>query len=62
MPEQGVLSELPYKAPILYGSGTQTLVRGNDCSVFKMENETGEGSMTWYPVLPELNFYIMTFT
>ncbi len=52
MPEQGVLSESLYKAPILYGPGTRTLARGDDCSVFKMENETGEGIMTWYPVLP----------
>ncbi len=52
MPEQSILSESLYKAPVLYGPGTQTLVRGDDCSVFKMENETGEGIMTRYPVLP----------
>ncbi len=52
MPEQGILSESLYKAPILYGPGTRTLARGDDCSVFKMENETGEGLMTCYPILP----------
>ncbi len=52
MPRQSILSESLYKAPVLYGPGTQTLVRGDDCSVFKMENETGEGIMTRYPVLP----------
>lgn len=52
MSEQSILSESFYKAPVLYGPGTRTLVRGDDCSVFKMENETGEGIMTRYPVLP----------
>ncbi len=52
MPEQSILSESFYKAPILYGPGAQILVQGDDCSVFKMENETGEGIMTRYPVLP----------
>ncbi len=54
MPRQSILSESLYKAPVLYGPGTQTLVRGDDCSVFKMENETGEGIMTRYPVLPRI--------
>lgn len=52
MPEKTILSESLYRSPILYGPGTQTLARGDDCTVFKMENETGEGIMTRYPVLP----------
>lgn len=52
MSEQSILSESLYKAPVFYGPGTQVLARGDDCSVFKMENETGEGIMTRYPVLP----------
>ena len=52
MSEQSILSESLYKAPILYGPGTRTLAQGNDCTVFKIKNETGEGIMTRYPVLP----------
>ena len=52
MSGQSILSESLYKAPILYGPGTQVLAQSDDCSVFKMENETGEGIITHYPVLP----------
>lgn len=52
MAAQSVLSESLYKAPALYGPWMQTLVQGEDCSVFKMENNTGEGIITRYPVLP----------
>ena len=52
MSGQSILSESLYKAPILYGPGTQVLAQSDDCTVFKMENETGEGIMTRYPVLP----------
>ncbi len=52
MAEQSILSEFFYKAPILYGPGTKILAQNEGCTVFKMENETGEGSMTQYPVLP----------
>ena len=46
MPAQSILSEA------LYGSGTQVLTQNDGCTVFKIENETGEGVMTRYPVLP----------
>ncbi|MDE6591140.1 MAG: AraC family transcriptional regulator, partial [Oscillospiraceae bacterium] len=52
MTEQSLLSESFYKTAIRYGPEIQTLVRDDDCFVFKMENETGEGTMTRYPVLP----------
>lgn len=38
--------------PSIYGPWVQTLAQGPDCTVFKMENDTGEGLITRYPVLP----------
>lgn len=35
-----------------YGPEIQTLAQNNCASVYKLENETGEGTMTQYPVLP----------
>lgn len=49
MPTQSILSEVFYKS---YGPETQTLAQGEDCSIYKVDNETGEGVMTRYPVLP----------
>lgn len=52
MPAQSILSEAFYQSQALYGSGTQVLTQNDGCTVFKIENETGEGVMTRYPVLP----------
>lgn len=52
MPAQSILSESFYQSPAFYGPGSQILVQNDGCTVFKMENETGEGIMTRYPVLP----------
>lgn len=49
---QSILSEAFYQSQALYGSGTQVLTQNDGCTVFKIENETGEGVMTRYPVLP----------
>lgn len=49
MPTQSILSEVFYRS---YGPETHTMAQDNDCSIYKMENETGEGIMTRYPVLP----------
>lgn len=46
------LSPENFRTRILYGPGIQTLIQGNDCSVYKMENQTGEGIITRYPVFP----------
>ena len=54
MAAQSILSESFYQSPAFYGSGTQILVQNDGCTVFKTENETGEGIMTRYPVLPGL--------
>lgn len=43
-------SEPIYQA--LYSPGAHFLSQGDGCTVFKLENETGEGIMTRYPVLP----------
>lgn len=51
MPES-ILSEPYYQSQVFYGPGTQILSKNDGCTVFKMENETGEGTMTRYPVLP----------
>ncbi len=52
MPEHSALPESFCQSQVLYGPGTQILTQSDGCTVFKMENETGEGIMTWYPVLP----------
>ena len=31
------------KTQVLKGEAAQTIIRGENCSVYKMENETGEG-------------------
>ena len=54
MAAQSILSESFYQSPAFYGPGTQILVQNDGCTVFKTENETGEGVMTRYPVLPGL--------
>lgn len=36
----------------IYGSETQVIVCDNDYTIYKMENETGEGIITCYPVFP----------
>ena len=40
------------KTQVLQGEAAQTIIRGENCSVYKMENETGEGVITRYPVFP----------
>lgn len=52
MPAQGILSESFYQSPAFYGPGSQILAQNDGCTIFKIENETGEGIMTRYPVLP----------
>ncbi len=52
MPAQSILSESFYRSPAFYGPGSQVLAQDDGCTVFKIENETGEGIMTRYPVLP----------
>ena len=52
MPTQSVLSESFYQSPIFYGPESQILAQDDGCTIYKMENETGEGIMTRYPVLP----------
>lgn len=49
---ESILSEPYYQSQVFYGPGTQILSKNDGCTVFKMENETGEGTMTQYPVLP----------
>ena len=40
------------KTQVLHGEAAQTIIQGENCSVYKMENETGEGVITRYPVFP----------
>ena len=40
------------KTQVLQGEAAQTIIQGENCSVYKMENETGEGVITRYPVFP----------
>lgn len=40
------------KTQVLQGEAAQTIIQGKNCSVYKMENETGEGVITRYPVFP----------
>ena len=44
--------ESSYENLIFYGTAAQVVSEGDGCSVFKIENNTGEGIMTRYPVLP----------
>ena len=34
------------KTQVLQGEAAQTIIQGKNCSVYKMENETGEGVIT----------------
>lgn len=52
MPAQNILLESFYQGPAFYGPGSKILAQNDDCTVFKMENETGEGIMTRFPILP----------
>lgn len=52
MPTQSALSESSYKDQAFYGTAAQMIAKEDGCSVFKMENETGEGIMTCYPIFP----------
>ncbi len=52
MPAQNALSESFYRDQAFYGTATQIIAKEDGCSVFKMENETGEGIMTCYPIFP----------
>ncbi len=52
MPEHSALSESFCQSQVFYGPGTQILTQSDGCTVFKMENETGVGTMTQCPVLP----------
>ena len=49
------------KTQVLQGEAAQTIIRGENCSVYKMGNETGEGVITRYPVSPELNCSMTIF-
>ena len=40
------------KTQVLQGEAAQTIIRGENCSVYKMGNENGEGVITRYPVFP----------
>lgn len=40
------------KSQILCTPETQVVIHGENCSVYKIENETGEGIITRYPVFP----------
>lgn len=51
MPTQNILSEVFYRS---YGPEAHTMAQDSGCSIYKMENETGEGIMTRYPDLPEI--------
>lgn len=44
-----ILSEMLTKC---YGPGIRSLTQNDSTSVYRLENETGEGTMTRYPVLP----------
>lgn len=44
------LGEELIKSQVLCTSETQVIIKGADCSVYKIENETGEGVITRYPV------------
>ena len=46
------------KTQVLQGEAAQTIIRGENCSVYKMENETGEGVITRSP---ESNCSMMIF-
>lgn len=52
MAAQEILSKSFYQGPAFYGSGSKILAQNDKCTVFKMENETGEGIMTRFPILP----------
>ena len=46
------LDEELMKSQVLSTPETQVVIHGEDCSVYKIENETGEGVITRYPVFP----------
>lgn len=48
------------KTQVLKGEAAQTIIRGENCSVYKMENETGEGVITRYPVFPGIELLYHT--
>ena len=52
MSAQNSLSETFYEHQVFYGTSAQMIAKEDGCSVFKMENETGEGIMTCYPIFP----------
>lgn len=58
MPEQSILPEKFYTG---YDRGTYPLFQNGDCFVYKMENETGEGIMTRYLVLPGIELLYNDF-
>ncbi len=58
MPTQKIL---PGKFYTGYDRGIYTLFQNGDCFVYKMENETGEGIMTRYLVLPGIELLYNDF-
>lgn len=52
MPPQNGFSKQFNESQEFYGTAAQIIAWEDNCSVFKMENETGEGIMTRYPILP----------
>ena len=51
MSSQNAYVESRHKNTTYYGTTVQVMTRDDRCSVFKMENETGKGIMTRFPVL-----------
>ena len=49
------------KTQVLKGEAAQTIIRGENCSVYKMENETGEASSPDTRCSPELNCSMTIF-
>ncbi len=41
-----------YKSPALYRPETQVVRQDGDCTVFRIENDTGEGIMALYAIMP----------
>ena len=49
------------KTQVLQGEAAQTIIQGENCSVYKMENETGEASLPDTQCSPESNCSMMIF-
>lgn len=56
MPES-ILSEPYYQSRVFYGPGTRSFTLSDGCTVYKIENETGVGTMTRLSVLPGMELF-----